>query len=506
MAYQQVFGPAVGSAVNYAYDGNPLAVSYNTVTATPDNALQVTAFGGNVGVVGLQANVVGGGVTGAFSVLQSSPLKFILGEQTRVRIAAAIGNGNNANTNCQVGIGDSHNGLFFGFTGNTFGVTARSGGAPELRQLALSASVANAGNVTLTLDGTPYSFAVTPADTATTVAQKIVAAKEDSWSTFNLGTSVLLQSQTTGPRTGVFSVAGSGVTGTFSNVAPGVAPVTTFVPQALWNVDRGNDLDNLSNINPAASQVYMIQFQNSGYGLVTYSMQSAYDGRFYPVHKLNLLNSTTVNPLLNTEALPLRVSVSNNGNVAAPMSVLVSSLQMDVYNPSPLDQLAGPRTTVAFSAAVYTVRKTVVNHFISILNNVVNPLTNRLSFVDCQLQSISISFDGPGTLLISVLKNASLSDPTLNNTPQITYNPINYVAASPKSVASVYTGTGPNVSGGTLLKYFGVPKSNTVQLDVQSLFMLANPGDLLTLGISCLEGSNMTGTDVSASLTFCEKQ
>ena len=505
MNFGQQFAPSIASATTYAYDLNSLGVPYSTVNSGPDVSNVTTALGGNTTLVGIQSIVSSGTTANGYSWTQSVPIKFSLGEMCRVRIAAAFLTGNViANSLQQVGLGDAHNFLGFGYTGNTFGIITRAGGAPEVRTVAVAVANAAVGNAVLTLDGLAFNIPVVANDTPATIVTKIVAAKTDTFSTYNLGASSLVSSQTSGPRTGTFSLLGSGVTGTFSNVSSGVAPVSNFVPSALFNIDPINDTQNLGNVNPSLSQVYQVQFSNSGYGLVAFGMQSGYDGRLYPVHKL-YLNNANVNPLLNTEALPMRVQSANTGNVTAASNILVTSMQADIYNPINVDQGAGARTTVGYSVGIFTIRKNLQNHFFSVFNNILNPVTGKPSFTDIQIQSISVSFDGPTTMLVSVTKNSALTDPTLNTTPQITYAPIAYTPATGTSVTSVYRGTGSNVNGGALLKYFGVPKGQNVQLDVTSQYLIASPGDLLTFSIAGIEAMNTVGSDISISCTYIER-
>ena len=77
---------------------------------------------------------------------------------------------------------------------------------------------------------------------------------------------------------------------------------------------------------------------------------------------------------------------------------------------------------------------------------------------------------------------------------------------APNSVVSAYRSTGLNVTGGSLLKAFGVPKGQSVQLDVTSQYLVFSPGDILTVSVASIEAMNAVGADISVSISVCERQ
>ena len=72
------------------------------------------------------------------------------------------------------GPGDDDEGLFFGYNGTSFSILHRSFGELECRELTITqGAVTQAGNITITLDGTAVVIAVGNGDTITTVVSKI---------------------------------------------------------------------------------------------------------------------------------------------------------------------------------------------------------------------------------------------------------------------------------------------------------------------------------------------
>lgn len=505
MAYNYTnapYYPSLISAVNNVYDLNSLNIPYSTISVNVGDTNTVTAYSGNVNTNGIIGTLTNGTSNNAYAFIQSSPIKFIQGEFTRARIGAVFSTGV-ANTTQFAGLIDNNNGVAFGYQGNTFGILSRSGGISETRQLVIANAATTTGNVILTLDGTAFNVPVTAGDSVRTVTKKINTAKQDTWNSTDLGNAVLFSSYTSGPRSNAYSVGGTtGVVGTLTSVTAGNVGTVGWIPQTSWAIDPANDTQSLPTLDPTKPQVYGISFQNSGYGAATFHIQSPRDARFYPVHRLTLSgNTATSQPLVNTETLPLRVQTQTAGGVGSNMTVTSLNMQVDVYNPTPIDQLTGPRYTVATFTSNYTVRKNLQNHMMSLLNNFIVPYTGVANYSDVQLVSVSVSFDGVGSLQVLMYKNATLSDPSVY-TPGAT---ISFTSTASNSLSSYYKSTSCDVTGGTLVKYLGVVKGNSVVDNVQQQFIVLSPGDLLTFAVQNVDPVNSVGSDITISCVFCEK-
>ena len=508
MAYNYTnspFYPSLISAVNNVYDMNSLNVPYNTISLNANDCNQITGFTGNIATNGIIGTLTNGTANAAVAFVQSAPIKFMGGELTRARFGVVFTAGA-GNTTQFAGLTDQNNGLAFGYQGNTFGIITRSGGVSDLRQLAITGNATTAGNVVVTLDGNPVNVPVLAGDTIRTVTKKIQSQKADTWNSIDGGNVVLFSSYLSGPRVNTFSYSAgtTGAAGTLSQVNVGNVGTTGFIPQTTWAIDPANDTQSLPVLNPTIPQVYGISFQNSGFGAATFYIQSARDARFYPVHRLTLSgNTASAQPLLNTETLPMRVQTQNLGPGGANMPVTSMNMQVDVYNPSPLDQLTGPRYTVATAVSNYTVRKNLVNHMMT-LQNPYN-LNPGINYADVQLVGISASYDGIGTLQLFLYKNANTGDPSVV-TPGAT---VNFTQVAPPTVPNAltnsYIAASSNVTGGILQKYYGIVKGTNIIDNVQQQFIVMSPGDTLTFAVSLVDAINGPGSDITISVVFCEK-
>lgn len=116
-------------------------------------------------------------------------------------------------------------------------------GVAEVITLNVTNRATTNGNVTITLDGTPFTVAVLSTDSTTAlVATKLRAATYVGWTTSGSTSNVIFTSTSTGARTdGVFAAGGTGVTATISTTTQGITAVPDKKYTCLMLADGNYD-------------------------------------------------------------------------------------------------------------------------------------------------------------------------------------------------------------------------------------------------------------------------
>lgn len=150
-----------------------------------------------------------------------------------------------ANSYQVVGCGTAENGIYFGYgdTNNlsdtSFGILYVRGGKREVKTLTLTTRATSAGNVTVTLNGTAFTVALTN----TTLQQNVfelATATYAGWDAYPNGATVVYIRKLAGTTAGT-QTFGAGATGSAASIAQtraGSASTDTFIKQSDWNVDK----------------------------------------------------------------------------------------------------------------------------------------------------------------------------------------------------------------------------------------------------------------------------
>lgn len=95
-----------------------------------------------------------------------------------------------------------------------------------------------------------------------------------------------------------------------------ISTVDTWIYQASWNGDPFDGTGGSGvTLNPTLGNVYKIQMQWLGFGNVSFFIESAATGQFVLVHQLQYPN-TYVNTSLSNPNLPLSAIIKNTGNTS----------------------------------------------------------------------------------------------------------------------------------------------------------------------------------------------
>lgn len=249
-------------------------------------------------------------------------LKYKPGEGSLMRATALFDTPDAGNAQF-IGLGNAESGYFIGYFGTAFGVLHNSTAATEIQKLTITATDAAAQNITITLDGdsTVVNFDANsdPATAAYLIAQTDFSqVGSGGWLVDVVGSSVYFSSARATPLlTGVYSAAGTGFTGAFTQIQAGLSPTSTFIPSGSFSKDPldGTGLSGMV-LNPQMGNVYQIGFQYLGFGNAKFAISNPETGRPIEFHEIKNANSRTTPVLRNPNAAVIATSANIGGIVS----------------------------------------------------------------------------------------------------------------------------------------------------------------------------------------------
>jgi hypothetical protein len=283
-----------------------------------------------------------------------------------------------------------------------------------------------------------------------------------------------------------------GYNGTAFGVAVRSNGVTTWTPQASFNIDTLNGVSATSCsgivIAPQFGNTYVIKYGSVGYGSATFMVLNPYVGansnasQLVHAHRISFGNTSTSVGLLNPQ-FPIMVSSANTTNNTA-MTISVASISA-YTDGEPLQ---------AFSMhSVWGVRTTALMTFspcITLQNKATfNGITNTSTAV---IREFGVSCRGGNrSIIVGLFLNPTLS--------ALTYTDVS-TTTSAISYSTTTNGTMTNGTG-TLL-YTGVFYGTTHQMwSCRDFDIVVNPGSFLCLATAV---ETATSQNVTCSISFCE--
>lgn len=278
-----------------------------------------SASGGTVSAASNLFNVNTGTSAGAFATMQSRkraryrPGQGVVGRFTALFSAPAT-NG------IQIaGMGTAEAGLYFGYylTG-VFGILHVTGGVREIRTLTVTTKSSSSQNVTVTLNSTDYTVAVTNGADTNQTAYEISRGTYAGWSASSIGSTVVFLAADAGAKSGTYGLSGTGLAGTFAQTLAGANSTNNFIPQTSWN---GDPLDGTGpsgfDLDPAYGNVFQINIQYLGFGSISFAVEvTTPDGNntdFVVCHTLKFPNSRT-SVTLSQPAFPFNITAYSGGS------------------------------------------------------------------------------------------------------------------------------------------------------------------------------------------------
>jgi len=260
--------------------------------------------------------------------------------------------------------------------------------------------------------------------------------------------------------------------------------VDTWVAQVDWNGDKMDGTGGASNptgqnLDPTKGNVYQINFQWLGFGLIEFAIEDATTGRFVPVHQVRYANANTVPSLLNP-SFPILWSVentTNNTNITVKGASCVGEIEGKI-------EYLGPTNAIGNSKAGVT---TTLTNIITIRNkSTYQTITNRTPI---NLLKYSISVDGNKPAEFQLIKNT-----TLGGTPS-------YTDISTNTSVIDYDTAGTTISGGQVIDFGTLGATGSAsESGTSTTDIILLPGETLTLAVR----ASATTTDATAAIRWVE--
>ena len=275
-----------------------------------------------------------------------------------------------------------------------------------------------------------------------------------------------------------------GYNGTSFGVMTRNNSVDTWVAQADWNGDKMDGTGGASNptgqnLDTTKGNVYQINFQWLGFGLIEFAIEDANTGRFVPVHSIAYANANTVPSLLNP-SFPILWSVentTNNTNITLKGASCVGEIEGRIEYLGPTNAIGNSKTGVT----------TTLTNVLTIRNkSTYQTLTNRTPI---NLLKYSVSVDGNKPAEFQLVKNT-----TLGGTPSYTDISTNTSVIEYDTAGTTVTG-GQAVDFGTLGATGSASESGTSTTDIILL-----PGETLTLAVRATTAT----TDATVAIRWVE--
>lgn len=387
-----------------------------------------------------------------------------------------------ANTTMTLGIGDSGDGLFFGYNGTSFGALHRHGGSAEVRTLTVTTKSSHAENINITLDGVVTVVAVTNGADATVTASEIAlgnfASNDGGWTAVAVGNTVVFTSwESTAGHVGTYSLSGAtSAVGSFTRNVVGIAPVDDWYPQTEWNGRDKFDGTGPTGVtlNPQLGNVYQMTYQYLGFGQLAFYIEDPGDGEFHLVHAIAFSGASTT-PAFGNPSLPLSINVSNLTGAA---NVSVSSASMGLFADG-VDAFLGLRRG---SKASITLGATAAETPMMTLR-IGEVFNGKLNKGKCKFLKVSAAVEHTKPVTLNFYSNPTLVGASFAN------------VETNVSIMQIDT-SATSFSGGTLLYSLPLGKDgqNMVDLDSDDFAGFLVTGDAITVTIAPKSGNAAEAT------------
>lgn len=438
-------------------------------------------------------SVATGTTIGGYAVIHSRRMiRYSPGQGVRVRFTAAFTSPGAANSLQLAGAFSAIDGLFFGYSGTSFGILRRIAGALQIVRLTVTTGATGAGTITITLNGVTFNVAVGGALSTAATAEAIAeGATYTGWSSVvspqsNDSTVTWIQ-QTPGTAAGTYSISGAGTAGSFATLKAGAAndQATGFVAQTAWNVDTMDGDDDSSNpsgvlLDPTKLNVYEIVYPYLGAGTIRFRVMSPSSGRFVTVHRIAYPNTAVIpsqrNPALRLGWIAASLgSTTNLSVIGASAAGFTEGTHTDVRDPFAADTTFTATTT---EHVVLAMRSR--GEFQSVVNlREVFPLN-----ISCATETSN-----------RVVRVRVYLNPTMTGTVNWSY------VDQANSVVEKATPSSITPSGGRLIATVVVASGSGIMLHLDELDLRMEPGDTLVVSAAAVSST----ASCSMSINWTEK-
>lgn len=458
-------------------------------------------FGGSVNSVSGMCEVASGtDPSGSATVQLRRGLKYRPGQGSLMRTTALYDTPSSQNAQL-IGVGNAECGYFIGYFGETFGILHSQTGQREIRKLEITTPVTTNEIVTLTLNGETIQVPVTGAASVTQTAYQIAQADYSQVGGASGGFLVdvvsssvfFLSARSTPNATGTYSVAGTSVAGTFSQIKAGVSQTNTLIPSSSFNIDRldGSGPSGMT-FDPSRGNVFQIDFQYLGFGNANFAIEDPETGFLTLFHRIKNANNRTTPVLKNPNLSCLATSTNILGGTTSKTLKTVSMATFIEGDVVKLD----PKYAKSFSFASVTEADFTPLALLK-ANRVFNGESCFGEFDILRLAASNVTTATGKTLTVGFFINAEIGG-------DVNYQYVNEQNSMVSYAALIPDGTGKNTitNLADLTPFYEIVlspgQSNTENLDtLEFLFSLANPLLIAIKG---------NGVDGDVSINWFEQQ
>jgi hypothetical protein len=259
-----------------------------------------------------------------------------------------------------------------------------------------------------------------------------------------------------------------GYDGSSFGILTRVDGTNTWIPQASWSDDvmdgtgpSGRTLD------PTKGNVFDIQFQWLGFGMIRFGIEDEETGRFTPVHRIDFANNNT-SPSLFNPSFPVMWRVentSNTSNLTLKGASCIGEVEGKISYLGPTNSIGNTKTGIT----------TTLTNILTIRNKSTYQSLNNRTPINALKYSIAV--DGTQTAEFELVKNA-----TLGGTPS-------YTDISTSTSVVDYDTSGTTVTGGAVVDFGSLGKEDSVSVSPRIEDFILLPGETLTLAVNATGGT-----------------
>lgn len=386
-----------------------------------------------------------------------------------------------------LGLGDSENALRFGYSETEFGILRRYGGIDEIWQLNFTELPSKKGTIIITLDSIEVPITIdNTIDSLGLLYKKIIETdfSNTGFKPYYVGNGIEFISYNSIPKKGLFNI-NPGTTQskyTFTKIRNGTEAINIWIPQSEWNNDKANGTNILPLINFQNGNIFRIQYQWLGFGMITFSISNPKDGNFVIVHKEYYSNAHTIPSLFNP-SMPLNGFV-NNGTSGKNITLYTSSMAAFIHGSS---KKSITRFSASNSTSINSEEKVILAlHPKYTFHNT----TNRIKV---SLDTLNICNTTNKHLKFSIYRNPFLTD-------HVEYKDINTQNSSIEYTYDTKDTTLIPETGTKLLTLYIAPET-TLDKDLINTEFNFVPGDIIVFTVKSLENGR---GDAYLSCTWVE--
>lgn len=255
--------------------------------------------------------------------------------------------------------------------------------------------------------------------------------------------------------------------------------VDNYVAQSSWNKDKMDGTGSSGvTLDPTKGNVYRIQYQWLGFGVLNFYIESPVTGKFILVHSIQYANQNTVTSLLNP-SIPLYAKVantSNSSNITIQIPSMAAFVEGTLIDLGLINSISNAKSGVTTELNILTIKN----------NATFGGISNKKSVTPLFFSSTNT---GTADCTYRLKLNA-----TLGGAPSYTNISTN------TSVAS-YDTAGTTVTGGRQIATFFAQGNTNAQIDLKNIPIVLNNSDTLTISAT----SSGAAIAPSVALTWTEQ-